>query len=116
MTIKIIKTPIKRSELAEIAKEGFGDIVKAVADVGQEIMAVGGELHADEEVVLSEQMNSKRENTWGFNIYPEKFESEWIEFDSMVNLKPQFGNRSRNVESEETREKIRKIVRKLIID
>lgn len=114
--VKIIKAPIKKSELAEIAEEGFGDMVKAVVDVTQEIMAIGGELHADEEVVLSEQEGSKRTDTWGINIYPEKSEEEWIEFDSMVNLKPAQENRSRSVESPEIREKIKNIVRKLIIE
>ena len=114
--VKIIKAPIKKSELAEIAEEGFGDMVKAVVDVTQEIMAIGGELHVDEEVMLSEQEGSKRTDTWGINIYPEKSEEEWIEFDSMVNLKPAQENRSRSVESPEIREKIKNIVRKLIIE
>ncbi len=114
--MKIIKSPIKKSELLEIANEKFGDIVKAVVDVEQEIMAVDGELHADEEVLLMENEGSKRENTWGINIYPQKkSEKEWIEFDSLINLKPAFGNRSREVESEEIKEKIKQIVKKLII-
>jgi len=95
-----------------MAKERFGDLVKAVVDIEQEIMAVGGEMHADEEAVLMEKEKSKRENTWGINIYPEKEES--IEFDSVINLKPSFGNRSRNVENQEIKNKIREIIDKLI--
>ena len=114
MTVQIIKKPISQKELLKIAKEGFGDLIKAVVDVEQEIMAMGGELHADEEVILTEQYNSKRENNWGINIYPEKSENDWIEFDSMVNLKPHFGNRSRDVENPEIKGKIRDIVKKLI--
>ena len=116
MAIKIVKTPIKKSELAEIAKEEFGDIVKAVVDTEQEIMAIGGELHADEEVLLTEKESSKRENTWGINIYPKKAGEDFIEFDSMVNLKPNFGNRLRGVENSEVQNKIRGIVKKLIIE
>ncbi|OIO48468.1 MAG: hypothetical protein AUJ32_00530 [Parcubacteria group bacterium CG1_02_40_82] len=114
--MKIVKTPIKKSELAEIAKEEFGDIVKAVVDTEQEIMAIGGELHADEEVLLTEKESSKRENTWGINIYPKKAGEDFIEFDSMVNLKPNFGNRLRGVENSEVQNKIRGIVKKLIIE
>ncbi|MEK7630225.1 MAG: DUF5674 family protein [Patescibacteria group bacterium] len=114
--MKIIQNPIKLSELLKMASEGFGDLVKAVVDVEKEIMAVGGELHADEEVVLTEQTGSKRENTWGINIYPKKPKNERIEFDSMVNLKPHFGNKSRDVENDETKDKIRKIVNKLLIE
>lgn len=116
MPIDIIKTPIKKSELSKIAANQFGDFVKAVVDIEQKIMAVGGELHADEEVLLTERENSKRENTWGINIYSEKTDEDYIEFNSMINLKPHLGNRSRDVESRETREKIKEIVKKLIVE
>lgn len=116
MEIKIVKKPIKRTELASMVNAEFGDLVKAVVDVEQEIMAIGGELHADEEVLLSEEENSQRKDTWGINIYPNKSENEWIEFDSMVNLKPNFGNRSRDVENPETRKSVLRIVKKLIED
>lgn len=116
MIIKIVKVPIKKAELLEIASEEFGDIVKAVVDIKQEIMAVGGELHADEEVLLTEKCGSKREHTWGINFYPKKSDFEWIEFDSMVNIKPGLGNRSRNVDNPKIREKIKEIVKKLVIE
>ena len=89
-------------------------MVKAVVDVEQEIMAVGGELHADEEALLAERENSKRENTWGINFYTDKSSEEFIEFDSMVNIKPAFGNRSRNVENLAIQKKIKEISNKLI--
>lgn len=114
MDIKIVKTSISRKELADMASAEFGDIVKAVVDVRQGIMAVGGELHADEEVVLTEQEGSKRENTWGINLYPKLSGDDWIEFDSMVNIKPQYGNRSRGVESLEVQKIIIDIVNKLV--
>lgn len=114
MDIKIVKDFMTVEELSEMAREEFGDLVKAVVDVEQEIMAVGGGLHADGEVLLSEQHGSRREHTWGINIYPKKSESEWIEFDSMVNLKPSFGNRTRGVDDPKIKEKIEQIVRKLV--
>lgn len=114
MDIKIVKEPISKDELKEIARTGFGNVVKAVVDIERRIMAVGGELHADEEVSLMENEGSERENTWGINLYTEKSGDEFIEFDSMVNIKPAFGNRSRVVESPAVREQIKTIVRKLI--
>lgn len=114
MAVKIIKNPVSKKELAEIAKNQFSDLVKAVVDVEKEIMAIGGELHADEEVLLLEQ-GSKQENLWGINLYIEKAEDEWIEFDSMINIRPSRGNNSRSVESLETQRKIRDIVGKLIL-
>ena len=114
MEIKIIKNPIDKKELAEIAKGQFGDLVKAVVDVEKEIIAIGGELHADEEVALIEQEGSKREHTWGINLYPGKSGEDLIEFDSVVNLKPSFDNRSRGINNSVIREKIRNIVGKLV--
>jgi hypothetical protein len=61
-----------------------------------------------------EQEMSKREHLWGINLYPEKTGEEWIEFDSVINLKPSFGNRSRGVDNCEIQEKIRNIVEKLV--
>ena len=114
--IRIIKNPVPLSSLSEIAKERYGDLVKAVVDVAQGIMAVGGEFHADEEIVLMEQEASSREHTWGINIWPDKKGAEgFIQFDSMVNLKPSFGNRTRGVDNEETQNKVRDIVFRLII-
>ena len=114
MEIIIIKNKIEIEKLKNIAKNQFGSLVKAVVDLEQEIMAVGGELHADEEVLLSEKENSKRENTWGINIYPEKSKNDWIEFDSMINIKPQYNNRSRGVENVDIQNKIIAIANKLI--
>ena len=111
--IKIIKKPINKKELHDIIKTQGSDLVKAVIDIEHEIMAIGGELHADEEVLLMEQ-GTKREHTWGINLYPEKGGDDWIEFDSMINIKPSFGNRSRGVDDVVIKEKIKRVVRKLI--
>lgn len=116
MFIKLVKTPISKKELQEIAQSGFGIMVKGVVDIKQEILALGGELHADEEVLLFEEEKSSREDTWGINLYPEKTGEKFIEYDSMINIKPGFGNLSRSVENPEIREKINNIVKKLIND
>ena len=114
MEIKIVKEGVTRDQLIKMADKEFVDLVKAVVDVAQGIMAIGGELHADEETLLTEQCDSKRENLWGINLYPKKTGEDWIEFDSMINLKPQHGNRSRSVEDPATRRKIIWVVQKLV--
>ncbi len=113
--IRIIKKPITRLELKKIAEERFGDLVKVAVDIEQEVMAVGGELHVDEEVLLIEKEGSRQENIWGINIYPEETEDAFIEFDSMINLKPMFGNRSRDIDDPKVKERIIKVVHKLVI-
>ena len=112
MEIKIVRDTITKVELNEMAKQQFGDMVKAVVDVEQRIMAIGGELHSDEEAVLLDQ-GSAQKNLWGINLYPEQPIAEWIEFDSMINVRPSGGNRSRNVEQAEIREAITAIVNRL---
>lgn len=114
--IHLIKEPITRVKLREIAKERFGDLVKVVVDVKQEIMSVGGGFHSDEQVFLIEKCGSKGEDTWGINLYPDKSKNDMIEFDSVINLKPFQNNRSRSIENPQIREKIREIVTKLILE
>lgn len=113
MAIQIIKNPISKKELVEIAANQFGDFVKAVVDVAQTTIAIGGELHADEEAILLEQ-GSRQDDLWGVNLYPEKSGEEWIEFNSMINIRPSRGNRSRGVENAETQSRIRSVVDTLI--
>jgi hypothetical protein len=112
MEIRVVRDTMSRDELTEIAKQQFGDMVKAVVDVEQGIMAIGGELHSDEEAILLDQGSAQR-HLWGINLYPDKPLNEWIEFDSMINVRPSGGNRSRYVESQEAREVITRIVNRL---
>ncbi len=115
MTIQIVSSPISKKELGNIAQEQFGDFVKAVVDVERGVMALGGDLHADGEAILIEN-GSRQQNLWGINLWPVKSESEWIEFNSMINVRPSQGNRSRSVESQTEREKILKIVNGLVAE
>lgn len=113
MDVRIITEPITRAELKKIAEERFGDLVKVVVDIEIGIMALGGELHADEEAALLEQ-GSEQKNLWGFNLYPDIADENWVEFDSMINVCPSQNNRSRSVEDETIRSKIIEIVNSLI--
>ena len=111
--IVIISETISALRLADLAAERFGDMVKAVVDINRRLLALGGELHSDEEALLLEQ-GSAQADLWGINIYPEKPRSEWVEFDSMINIRPRSGNRSRGVEDAGRRQLICEIVNSLI--
>lgn len=111
--MRIIKDKISITELKEMAKRMFGNLVKAVVDVDKEIMVVDGELHADQEALLLEN-NSSQKNLWGINLYPDIEGDDWLEFDSMINLRPSLNNLSRGVDNPQTKTKIRKIVNKLV--
>ncbi len=111
--MKIITDKISKKELKEIAKKTFGNLVKAVVDIEKEIMVIGGELHSDEEALLIER-GSKQENLWGINLYPEIQDENWIEFDSLINIRPSQNNITRGIDNMEIRKRIKGIVEKMI--
>ncbi|OGG19016.1 hypothetical protein A3D78_07570 [Candidatus Gottesmanbacteria bacterium RIFCSPHIGHO2_02_FULL_39_14] len=111
--MKIISTQVSLDELREMANKNYNRLVKAVVDIDKKIMAVDADLHADEEKLLLEN-GSKQESLWGINIFPEEAEDERIEYDSMINIRPFQDNRTRDVENADIRERIKKIVQKLI--
>jgi len=105
--------PISLDELRELAERRFGDMVKAVIDLRRSLMLVDAEMHADQEAELLAG-GSAQENLWGINLYPDLPEADWIEFDSMINLRPSFGNRSRGVDDPETRARVEALVGRLV--
>ncbi|MDP9177945.1 MAG: DUF5674 family protein [Gemmatimonadota bacterium] len=113
MTIIILKSPTSRYHVAQLARDSFGEMIKGVVDVSRRVIALGGELHSDEESALLDD-GSVQNNLWGINLYPAEIGENWIEFDSMINIRPALNNRSRDVEDENLRERIREIVTELI--
>ena len=111
--MRIVDAPICLGDLEAMARARFGNLVKAVVDVERKIMALDGELHADEEALLLEN-GSRQENLWGINIYPELEGPERIEFDSVINIRPSQGNLSRGVDNQAIRERIVQIVAGLV--
>ena len=111
--VKILTGTLTRNELKQMAANIFGNLLKAVIDVDREIIAVDAELHSDLEALLLED-GSKQKSLWGINLYPEMPGDAFIEFDSMINMRPSRGNRSRGVEDPETRRKIVETVAKRI--
>jgi len=107
--MRIVDDLISLDELRAMAEGLFGNMVKAVVDVDRKVMALDGELHADEEALLLES-GSRQECLWGINIYPELEGPDRIEFDSMINIRPSQGNRSRGVDDPKVRERILQIV------
>ena len=104
---------ISVDELRRLAAGRFGDMIKAVVDVERRVMLVDADLHADQESSLLAD-GSKQEDLWGINLYPDLPESDWLEFDSMINLRPSFGNRSRGVDDPAIRERITRLVDGLV--
>ena len=112
--MRIIRDKISIDELKQMSAKMFGNLVKAVVDIEEAIMAVDADMHADQEKLLLEN-GSVQKNLWGINLYPEFFgQDEFIEFDSMINLRTWQNNRTRGVDNESIRKKIVEVVNKLV--
>ena len=113
---KVIKYPITMDEVRKMAEDDLGDMVKATVDIKQEIIAIGGQYHGDQKELLMGDEYSRWEDIWGINIYPNESGEEQIIFDSLVNVKPQFDNNSREVINTTIQDKVKEVVNKLIWD
>ena len=111
--ITIVRERVSRAELAAIASSQFGDMVKAVVDIERLVMAIGGELHSDEEALLIED-GSVQSDLWGVNLYPDERGDAFVEYDSMINVRPSQNNRSRGVDDADRRARILQVVHKLV--
>ena len=111
--MKIIDSAIKRDELIEMLPDYFGDMVKAVVDIERNKMGLNAELHADIEKEMLAQ-GSSQYDLWGINLYPDQDDEDFIEFDSLINIRPGQGNRSRGVQDPKIRERIVEVVNSLI--
>jgi hypothetical protein len=88
-------------------------MIKGVVDLVRGVLLLDADLHADQEAALLED-GSKQVDLWGITLYPDADGDEWLEFDSMINLRPSFGNRSRGVDNPETRAAIAALVARLV--
>ena len=114
MPIKIIEQQVAKTDLIDLElKSKYGNFVKAVIDIEQAIMIAGMTMHADGEEALLEN-GSKQASLWGINLYLQESEEQWIEYDSMINLRPSQGNDSRGVDDPVIQQKIREIVNHLV--
>ena len=111
--MKITSQPINRNDLSAMLPSFFGDMIKAVVDIQKVIIGLDAELHADIEREMLLQ-GSEQTDLWGINLYPEMEGDDFIEFDSLINIRPHQGNRSRDVQDPTIRKRIVEVVNTLI--
>lgn len=111
--MRILSEPITKQDLINESVNFIDDhAIKAVVDVNKETIAVDSPMHYDCEQLLLEN-GSNQTDLWGINLYLDSDNiNDLVEFDSMVNLRPSQGNRTRGVENPETQEKIKQVVQK----
>ncbi|MEK7523778.1 MAG: DUF5674 family protein [Patescibacteria group bacterium] len=111
--IEIVTEKISREHLQKLAQEIFGDMVKVVVDIKRGILAAGGEMHADAEQVLLDD-GSKQEDLWGANIYPDSSGEDFIEYQSLINIRPRVGNRGMEIDDEAVRSQVKSVIETLV--
>ena len=111
--IQILDHKINIEEVKKMADFWYGTMIKGAVDIEGGRVALGGDYHIEDSELLT-STGSKFEDIWGFNIRFEENQEGILEFDSMVNIKPNFGNRSRNISNEEIIKKATEIIYKLI--
>ncbi len=113
--MRLIDKQTNKKDLLKSSSMVFDDdMIKAVVDTKNNLIAVDAELHADLEQFLLDN-GSSQDDLWGINLFlTEESPDDLVEFDSMINVRPRQKNRSRYVEDVDTRSKILEIVGKLI--
>lgn len=113
--MQLVTEKITLDELRTMSAKMYNHLVKAVVDIEKNIMVVDADFHADQEEFLLDR-ESAQEYLWGINLYPDKWGTDnFIEFDSMINIRPSWGNGSRNVEDPKIQKKIIEVVRTLVM-
>lgn len=109
-----IVSEISFEELKKNSQEFFISMVKAVVDLERGLMAVDAEMHSDLEEFLFDD-GSEQKNLWGINLHYGNFGKEnFVEFDSMINIRPVHNNHSRYIEDEKIRQQITALVAKIV--
>src|SRR5579862_8811548 len=101
MPVKVIDKQIEKAELADLELKGkYASLIKAVVDIKRKMMIAGVSMNSNAEELLLED-GSEQFDLWGINLYLKESYEEWIEYDSVINLRPSQGNNSRGVDDPE---------------
>lgn len=109
MSIRIVNQPISKAGLVELAKEYYDDLIKGVVDINRQVVALGGEMHADAEEVLLKD-GSRQSDLWGFNILLDKDKDDCLIYESFINIRPRDNNKSLDVKDPMVRETMKRII------
>lgn len=106
----IVKTKASKSDIETMSKY-FAGFIKVVVDIERKILAGGSDRHVDNEKELLVDGSSQK-NLWGGGL---DLETKEVDYNSMINLRPNQDNPSRDILSMEVRKKFDKIVRDLLL-
>jgi hypothetical protein len=109
--IYLLKEKASPTQLQAMLEE-YTTMVKIAVDVRRKFVAGGGEMHADCEQIMLDD-GSEQDDIWGANWYPAE---QRVEFEALINIRPQLGNRSMIIQSEELRRQVEIITQQILGD
>jgi hypothetical protein len=109
----IIRSAITRKDIIDKYLTHFETASKAVIDIKRGLLALDADLHADLETALLKD-GSVQEDLWGINLYPLKDRKDFIEYTSLINIRPHLGNKSMVVKDPAVRGLISAVIDKLV--
>ena len=109
MPIHILRSAATPGQLDDM-QQALRSYIKLAVDIRKEIVAGGGEMHADCEAVLLAD-GSAQEDIWGADWDPV---AEEVGFVSLINIRPSRGNRSMQIEEPEIRSQVERVVRRFL--
>jgi hypothetical protein len=109
--IQILRTRATKQQVDDMLLP-LGTYVKIAVDILRGVLAGGGVLHADCEAVLLED-GSQQQDIWGADWNPL---SQQLTYESLINIRPQQGNRSLVIQDSTVRERVREITQTLLGD
>jgi len=100
------------TDILKKVSEDLDGYVKFVVDIQKEVMTAGGLRHFEGEQLLLSQ-GSQQNDLWGGGI---DLQTEEIDYESMINIRPNQNNASREVLNPALRTKIKQIVSTLLVE
>jgi hypothetical protein len=105
----IIRKKVSKEQLKRLS-EHFDGYIKVVVDTRREILAGGSDRHFDDEQALLKD-GSHQEDLWGGGYDTKTNE---LDYNSVINLRPNQSNPSRDILSLEIRKGFDDVVKKLL--
>ncbi len=98
--------PFTKDEIIKL-RELFDVYIKTVIDIKRKVCSAGCNRHFDSEKILLDK-GSKQEDLWGGGI---DLETKIIDFNSMINIRPQQGNTSNEIQDLNKRQEFEKLTK-----
>lgn len=107
--IYLLQQKATRQQLDEMLQE-LGTFIKLAVDIHRNILAGGGQMHADCESVLLHD-GSQQSDIWGADWIPS---IQKIEFDALINIRPNQQNYAMTIQDPDIKQRVETITRQFL--